>query len=132
MLVNPLPLIVTTLRLSQSSNALSGISVTVAGIVTRTARVLPANVPAVNAVTGLPPKVSGIVRLVVSNETPVTVEPLYVHTFPDVSVHSSAHVPIAANAANSMTISFFICTPPPFPGLLHADSAWGIDTSSDE
>ena len=116
MLVNPLPLIVTTLRLSQSSNALSGISVTVAGIVTRTARVRLPNVAAVNPVTGLPPKVSGITRVVVSNETALTValspETEYVHMFSDASVHVSAHAMPTATAASNATISLFIVPPP--------------------
>ena len=73
MLVNPLPLIVTAFRFSQLSNAFAGIAVTVAGIVTRTARVLFLNTPAAKAVTGLPPNVSGMTRVVVSNETALTV-----------------------------------------------------------
>ena len=98
--VKPSPKMVTDLRFPHPANALAGIPVTEAGIVTRTARVFPANTSALNAVTGLPPRVSGIVRFVVSNETPVTVPPFYVHTLPASSVHvSSAHAPQGVNVA---------------------------------
>ena len=121
-LVNPSPWMVTDLRFSQPSNALAGIAVTVAGIVTRTTS-LPLNTAASNAVTGLPPSVSGIVRFVVSKETAETVPPLYVHTFPDVSVHVSAHtpkgasVPATARKAAANVFNFllmFICFSFPF------------------
>ena len=112
MLVNPLPLIVMAFKFSQLENASSGIAVTVAGIVTRTARVLFLNTPAPNAVTGFPPKVSGMTSAVVSNETAETVAAtllvVYVHTLPEPSVHVSAHAQLAANAASNTTISLFI------------------------
>ena len=107
---------VTALRFSQPSNALAGIVVTVAGIVTRTARVLPANTPASNAVTGLLPKVPGIVRVVFSNDTALTVADTllveYVHSLPSPSVHFSAYAldgvsieaPTTSATANLMII----------------------------
>ena len=113
MLVKPSPSMVTAFRFPQSWNASAGIAVTVAGMVTRTARVLPLNTAASNAVTGFSPNVSGITSVVVSNETELTVAlspvAVYVHTLPDPSAHSSAHAQrgkriAAPNVATTVSI----------------------------
>ena len=110
--LRPVPLMVTDFRLEHPANAPSGIDVTVAGIVTRTARDLPANVLAVNDVTGLPPNVSGITRLVVSKETPVTCPSEYSHALPEASVHVSAQAVMEHSIAAPIDITdvndFFI------------------------
>ena len=71
----PCPWMVMARRFEQLRKADAGIDVTEAGIVTRTARVCPEKTSFVNSVTGFPSIEEGIVRVVVSNETAVMVDP---------------------------------------------------------